>query len=200
MKKLYFILAFSFSCHFAKTQSLPVKITSALKEYFFTLPGSNEFTGWINSIEKDSTIIIDTTILNPEIDSFYFYLRCISTSFIVPIEGANYNMVIMARYRNLSSNTISIIAQMEYYLDTSENSKIRIENTYRDLNKKFRKYFSKNIERKSRKKGNATNNYYLKGEHSPAFVISRGKYYKDRSYCLIITLNYTLTDPKNISL
>ena len=171
-----------------------------MKEYYFTLPGSNEFTGWINSLEKDSTIIIDTTILKPEIDSFYFYLRCISTSFVVPIEGANYNMVIMARHKNFSSNTISMNAQMEYYLDTSQSSKIRIENTYRELDKKFRKYFSKNIERKSRKKDNATNNYYLKGEHSPAFVISRGKYYKDKSYCLIITLNYTLTDPKNISL
>jgi hypothetical protein len=202
MNKFYILLAFSFSSHFAKAQTLPVDFKNALQEYFLTLPQTTGFDDWIASIKKDSTIILDTIISNPAIDSFYFYMRCISKSFIAPITDANYNMVIMARKQNLlSKNTILMIAQMEYYLDTSENSKLKIEKTYRELDKKFRNYFSSNLERKSKKKNNeyATNNYYLKGEYAPILVIQRGRYYKDKSYSLIITLYYTLSDFKNIS-
>jgi hypothetical protein len=203
MNKLFFLVALSFSSHFAKTQTLPVNLKNALQDYFLTLPPTNDFKGWITSIENDSTMKIDTTILHPAVDSFYFYLRCASTSFISPISGASYKMVIMARNRNLpSNNTISMIAQMEYYLDTSANSEIRIEKTYKELDKKFRRYFAKNIERKNEKKNaeHAVNNYYLKDEHTPVFVMGRGRYYDGNGYCITITLNYTLSNFKNISL
>lgn len=191
MKKTVLLLLYLSCAIFARTQTLSDPLKEQLSSYFITLPESNDFHGWIDSIQKDSAVIIDT-IINKD---FYFYFSFDSKYFISPIDSKR-KMVIMARNKSevLSKEKIFLLIQMEYYGDTLTNGRLNVQNAYKVLCEKFKPYFTFNWEQPSDKKKSSyrMNSFYLEKQSLPVLTIQQGKYYKDKSNCLILSLYFEL--------
>lgn len=156
---------------------------------------NNNFESWIASIEKDSTLIIDTSILRQSKDSFYFYLRFDDKDFISPIPDAKHRMVIVANNQTkwAPKTRIYLLATMEYYFEPTNKNKIRAKTIYQQICKEIKGHFEKNIEHKSHRKNKAygTNSFYLKGNAFPSITVKWWKY-KDKNYWLILLAHYEL--------
>jgi hypothetical protein len=179
---------------------MPPEVNSIMMEYFYTLPANRNFEDWIGEIKADSNYIIDTSIFKvfPN-DSVYFYMRILKKNFQSPIESARVFMVINAANRIKfidDKKKILLSVNMEYSLDANKENLKKIRGAYRKLIKQVINYYPEKYERTFGKRPNTSiaYNFYNKGFFFPLLTISKGRYYKDKGWGLMISIPYEILD------